>query len=297
MLTHLQKEPTKPSRVVILGADGFIGGAITEKLKANLIPTLSLGRSKLDLTNPNADLVLSSNLMEDDVLVFASAKAPCKNTSIFQDNIIMAEAVCKAIQIKKVKQLVYISSDAVYKDSLDAITEESCAEPSSLHGIMHLTRELYLKMAFKGPLSIIRPTLVYGIDDPHNGYGPNRFRRLAALGEDIVLFGDGEEMRDHVYVCDVAELVLRIILQTSTGVINAVSGKVASFHEIAQFISNNMLTTVSVKKVIRDGPMPHGGYRACDNRAVQNAYPGFLFKIWREGIAEVNEIEYKKRNI
>lgn len=297
MLTHLQKEPTKPSRVVILGAEGFIGGAIREKLKANLIPTLSLGRSSLDLTNPNADLLLSSKLKENDILVFASAKAPCKNIAMFRDNLTMAEAICKAIQTKMVKQLIYISSDAVYKDSLDAITENSCAEPSSLHGIMHLARELSLKTAFKGPLSIIRPTLVYGINDPHNGYGPNRFRRLAALGEEIVLFGEGEEMRDHVNVCDVAELVLRVILQTSTGVINAVSGEVASFREIAEFISSNMQTTVSVKTVARDGPTPHGGYRAFDNRAVKDAYPGFRFKTWRDGIAEVNEIEYKKRNI
>jgi nucleoside-diphosphate-sugar epimerase len=36
--------------------------------------------------------------------------------------------------------------------------------------------------------------------DPHNGYGPNRFRRLAAGGEEIVLFGEGEERRDHVQV-------------------------------------------------------------------------------------------------
>jgi hypothetical protein len=27
--------------------------------------------------------------------------------------------------------------------------------------------------------------------DPHNGYGPNRFRRLAAAGQEIVLFGEG----------------------------------------------------------------------------------------------------------
>ena len=30
------------------------------------------------------------------------------------------------------------------------------------------------------PVGILRPTLVYGANDPHNGYGPNRFRRLAA---------------------------------------------------------------------------------------------------------------------
>ena len=28
-------------------------------------------------------------------------------------------------------------------------------------------------------LCIVRPTLVYGANDPHNGYGPNKFIRLA----------------------------------------------------------------------------------------------------------------------
>jgi UDP-glucose 4-epimerase len=296
MLTHLQKEPAKPSRVVILGAEGFIGGAIREKLKANFIPTLSLGRSLIDLTNPNAALLLSSKLMENDTIVFASAKAPCKNLAMLRENLIMAEAICEAIQSKTLKQLIYLSSDAVYKDSLEAITEESCAEPSSLHGIMHLARELALKMSFKGPLTFIRPTLVYGINDPHNGYGPNRFRRLAALGKDIVLFGEGEERRDHVDVCDLAELVLRVILQRSAGVINAVSGEVASFREIAEFISTYLQPTVAVTSVYRDGPMHHGGYRAFDNRALQEAFPGFRFKSWREGISKVNELEVIKRN-
>ena len=57
------------------------------------------------------------------------------------------------------------------------------------------------------PLAFLRPTLIYGANDPHNGYGPNRFRRQAAKGETITLFGEGEEKRDHVPVDDVAALV------------------------------------------------------------------------------------------
>jgi UDP-glucose 4-epimerase len=41
----------------------------------------------------------------------------------------------------------------------------------------------------------VRSTLIYGEGDPHNGHGPNRFRRLAAAGQEIVLFGEGEERR------------------------------------------------------------------------------------------------------
>ena len=39
----------------------------------------------------------------------------------------------------------------------------------------------------------LRPTLIYGTDDPHNSYGPNN-NRLATKNEDIILYGEGEEL-------------------------------------------------------------------------------------------------------
>lgn len=80
-----------------------------------------------------------------------------------------------------------------------------------------------------GSLCTLRPTLIYGIEDPHNGYGPNKFWRSAAAGEDIVLFGNGEERRDHVWVEDVAEVVVRVLLHQSIGCLNVATGKVHSF--------------------------------------------------------------------
>ena len=37
--------------------------------------------------------------------------------------------------------------------------------------------------------TILRPTLVYGPGDTHNGYGPNMFLRAVNSGENIDLFG------------------------------------------------------------------------------------------------------------
>ena len=54
-------------------------------------------------------------------------------------------------------------------------------------------------------LCIVRPTLVYGEGDPHNGYGPNRFIKLIKK-KPIELFGRGEELRDHVWINDVSRL-------------------------------------------------------------------------------------------
>ena len=290
-MKHLFAEPRKPSRVVVLGAGGFIAGAIVRRLRDAAIPVEGLGRPGLDLTKSSAGETLARTLRPEDALVFTSAKAPCKNLEMLRENLAMAESVCAALRNQPVAHVVYISSDAVYKDSSLPITEESPAEPASYHGVMHLAREVALRSEFSGPLVLVRPTLVYGLDDPHNGYGPNRFRRLAAAGREIVLFGEGEERRDHVDVEDVAELVFRILMHRSAGVANAVSGEVVSFRELAEFAASQFSPQAQVRGSPRAGPMPHNGYRPFDNRTVLAAFPGFRFRSWREGLGRVHSLQ------
>ena len=55
------------------------------------------------------------------------------------------------------------------------MSEISKAEPNSLHGYMHLVREIIFKKYFKNKLLILRPTLIYGVEDNHQGYGPIYF--------------------------------------------------------------------------------------------------------------------------
>lgn len=295
MLIHGQAQKLIPTRVVVLGSGGFIGGAIVCCMRSMGITTLALSRTELDLLSPTAISQLTEVLQPSDVLVIASANAPCKDLSMLRDNLSMIEPVCNLLQRQSVAQVVYISSDAVYKDSTQALTEASCAEPTSLHGVMHLAREVALRQAFGGPLALVRPTLVYGLNDPHNGYGPNRFRRLAARGEDIVLFGEGEELRDHVDVDDVAALVLNIVQHRCVGVANAVSGHVASFRQIAEFCAAAFLPAVKVHGSIRAGVMPHNGYRAFDNRALCAALPDLYFKPWGEGLRQMNQLHSMER--
>lgn len=294
MLNHHNQEDKIPRRVVILGANGFIGGAIHKHLKVLGIQVLALGRMDFDLLSEGAGRQLADILACGDILVFAAAKAPCKNIEMLLENIQMAKAVVEAMQVKVVEQLIYISSDAVYADTEELITESSGVGPESIHGIMHLTREVVLKQACNSPLVIVRPTLVYGVDDPHNGYGPNRFRRLAGSKEDILLFGNGEERRDHVDVEDIAELVAKIIFRKSYGVINAVSGDIATFRELAELIAADFDHSTAVINSVRSGPMPHNGYRAFDDIAISNAFPGFKFKSWRQGVSRVNQV-YKEQ--
>lgn len=285
MLIHDFETGQNPSRVVVLGASGFIGGAIHRTLIKAGYPTLPISRAEVELQHAHASDKLAGLLENNDTLVFVAAKAPCRDLPMLVENIQLLRTVCNSIKMKPVAHVVYISSDAVYKDSPNALTEISCAEPGSIHGAMHLAREVALKQEFCGPLAIVRPTLVYGLDDPHNSYGPNRFRRLASAGKDIVLFGEGEERRDHVDVDDVAHLVHLIVKHRSRGVVNAVSGEVVSFRDLAVFASKSFESNVKVRDSMRTGLMPHNGYRHFDNSMVATAFPNFRFKGWREGLS------------
>ncbi len=284
MLTHRHATPSAPSRVVVLGA-GFIGAAAADALADDGVAVERLGRRDVDLLAEGAGDALAARLQADDVLVVVAAEAPCKNGAMLERNIRMMNAVVAALKARPVEHVVYVSSDAVYADFEGPLTEASCAEPGSLHGVMHLARERMLLDEGGVPVGILRPTLVYGAADPHNGYGPNRFRRLAAEGREIVLFGEGEERRDHVLVDDLGELLRRMVGHRSTGVLNGATGEVHSFRAIAEMVVGQIAGPPAIKGSPRAGAMPHNGYRPFDPAATFRAFPDFRYTRLSDGLA------------
>ena len=284
MLERSTSTRRTPSRVVVIGAGGFIGSAICTRLAADKLPVLALTRKELDLLKPEAAATLQRLLRADDSVVFVSALAPTRNNAMLIDNLRMAEAVCAALAAQPVGHLVYVSSDAVYSDDANPVTERSCQQPSSLHGVMHLAREIMLRAALKLPLAILRPTLIYGAKDPHNGYGPNRFRRLAAKGEAITLFGEGEEKRDHVHVDDVAALTSAVLQHRSTGTLNIATGRSASFREVAETVVGLSPRPVEIRGTPRQNPITHRHFDITD---CLKAFPEFHYVSLRDGLARV----------
>jgi len=284
MLEHLNTAPAKPGRVVIIGAGGFVGGAIRRRLEEEGVATLALTRRELDLLQPGAARKLAALLRPTDSVVMVSAIAPAKTTPLLVQNLTMAEAVCGALAGAGVAHLVYISSDAVYADDQNPVTEQSYCAPSTLHGMMHAARELMLKSAIAAPIAMLRPTLIYGAADPHNGYGPNRFRRQAAKGEPIAIFGDGDEQRDHVLVEDVAALAALILARRSRGTLNAATGVATSFHDIAHMMAKQFDNRIAVQSVPRPGPRPHLAHRFFDITNCLKAFPGFRYTALAEGL-------------
>lgn len=291
MLKHMNASGVAPVRVVVAGAGGFVGGAIVARLSRDGVPVLALGRQEVDLLKADASERLAGALRPDDVFVAVAALAPCKNSDMLVKNMIMASAMVRALAISPVAHVVNISSDAVYADSATPLSEVSCAAPGSLHGAMHMAREVMFRAEVAAPLAILRPSLLFGASDPHNGYGPNRFRRLANNGEDIVLFGEGEERRDHVYIDDVAEIAARVILMRSTGVLNIATGQTHSFGEIARMVASLSGRAVVIRGSPRTGPMPHNGYRPFDIAASRSAFPDFTYTPLHEGLASAQAAE------
>ncbi|MFL5003031.1 MAG: NAD-dependent epimerase/dehydratase family protein [Xanthobacteraceae bacterium] len=281
MLEHLHTEPVTPRRVVVVGAGGFVGGAIARELARDGVPVLGLTRREVDLTADGAAAAVTEKLEPEDSVVFVSALAPARTSAMLLQNLRMAEAVGQALSARPVAHLLYISSDAVYADDANPVTERSCCQPSSLHGMMHAARELMLKTDVKVPLAILRPSLLYGARDPHNGYGPNRFRRLAEKGETITLFGEGEEQRDHIYIDDVARLVALVLSHRSRGTLNVATGVSTSFREIAEKVVSLSGKRPEIRGTPRQNPITHRHFDITD---CLKTFPQFRYTPLQDGL-------------
>ena len=277
----------KIQRVVILGANSFIAKSVIKHLRKEKVKIIKVSRKQIDFHNKNSVKKLKIIVKQNDIVFLSAAKAPVKNISMLNYNMTIIENIVESLKNINLKQFIYLSSDAVYKDSLKLINENSICEPDSLHGLMHLAREKYLKSLYLDKICIVRPTLVYGLNDPHNGYGPNMFLRKAQKKQNIELFGKGEEKRDHVYVDDVGKIITFLIINNLKGVFNITSGHLLSFKQIAlmmkKFINPNAI--LEFKK--RNGPMPHNGYRAFNNKKILEKFKGFKFKKVNQWLSEL----------
>lgn len=288
MISHQNQSPAKPSRVALIGAHGFIGGAVQRRLDTEAIPTLALGSADIDLLDSSASDRLAEILRPDDAVVMLAALTPDKGRDIatLMKNLQMMQAVCAAIEKSGCAHLIYFSSDAVYDSGVSRVTEETPASPRDLYGTMHHTREIMARSLSQVPVLVLHPTVVYGLDDTHNSYGPNRFRRVAKNDGKITLFGGGEETRDHVHVDDIAALTVRCLLHKSTGLLNAATGISTSFYDVAEMVAKQFGDSIEIVTTPRANPITHRHY---DVTNLIKAFPDFRFMALADGIALVHQ--------
>jgi nucleoside-diphosphate-sugar epimerase len=150
---------------------------------------------------------------------------------------------------------------------------------------MHLAREIMVKSATRAPVAILRPTLVYGAGDTHNAYGPNRLRRMAHLEGRIALFGEGEEMRDHIAVEDVAALTVLVLRHQSRGTLNLATGRSITYGELAKKVAALFDRPIDIVGTPRQNPITH---RHFDVTVLRKAFPAFAFTPLDEGLARAH---------
>ena len=291
MTINIESE-VKPNRVVVIGSRGFVGKHFCATLDDKGISYKALSSSDIDLTREDAVEKLKAELTANDHVVFISALTPDKGRDVktMMANLRMCENVCLALEEQPSAHLTYISSDAVYSDDENPVRESSSCDPSSFHGIMHITREkMLLEVTSRKeiPFMRLRPCAIFGPGDTHGSYGPNRFVAHAFDSGEITLGGAGEEERDHIYIDDVCDLILKCVTTSATGVLNLSTGSAVTFHKVAETVQAGMARLdrqIEIKCTPRKTPIT---YKHFDVTELVKAFPSFEFTSLSEGIAKV----------
>lgn len=141
--------------------------------------------------------------------------------------------------------VIYASSAAIYGNNPDApLTERSEASPLTAYGADKLSCELHARIAWlvhQVPTIGLRPFNIYGPrQDPHSPYSGviSIFAHRITQGLPINVYGDGEQVRDFVYVADAAGAFAAAMALVSTGydIINLCTGNATSINELTDII-------------------------------------------------------------
>lgn len=212
----------KDKKIAITGANGFLGSHITELLveegynvkavirkSSNLqwIKHLPVNFGYADVTEKES---LEKNFEKIDVVIHNAGLVKTKHPEeYFRINTQGTENVVKACVAKKVKKLIYISSQAASGPSSPnrERKEEDPAQPKSLYGKSKLEAEkVLLKYRNKIDIVILRPSAIYG---------PRDTEMLALFKTYVKGFkiypGKGKLYLSLVYVKDVANMVKLVI--------------------------------------------------------------------------------------
>ena len=140
----------------------------------------------------------------------------------------------------EVKKVIFASSGGVmYGECKEDILpdEKSDARPLSPYGVTKLGVEYYLKYyqaTYNVKYTILRYGNVYGSrQDPFGEAGVVAIFSQAMLkNKDIFIFGDGEQLRDYVYVGDVVGANLLSLNSGDDEIFNIGTGKTSSVNQL-----------------------------------------------------------------
>jgi nucleoside-diphosphate-sugar epimerase len=314
-------------RILVTGGAGFIGSHLVDRLlhegfEVTIIDNLDTGQLKNIPHNQYKkephfikgdirDFNLVKETMKDIDAVFheaalASVILSVQNPILTNDiNVTGTLNLLKASSDLHVKRFIYASSAAVYGDTPSPQKREDMTpNPTSPYGASKLAAENYVKLFHK----------VYGLETVSlryfNVYGPRqRFDIQCAYGGAITIFtnrllrnmppiiyGDGEQTRDFVYIQDVVEAnMLALNSKKAAGeVFNIGTDTNVSVNQVAEALKD-IMNKKDLKNVHVD-PRPtdirHGYADISKAKKILGYDPKFSIK---EGLSELVNWYVKNR--
>lgn len=160
-----------------------------------------------------------------DTRVIPSIEDPKFN---FENNVIGTFNLIEAMRAAGVKRLVNASTGgAILGEVSPPVHEGMVPEPISPYGASKLACEGYLS-AYAGSYGMqaasLRFTNVYGPRSFHKGSVVAHFIKQILKQEELVVYGDGSQARDYIYVDDLCKGILACIDRGAVGVIQLGTG-------------------------------------------------------------------------
>jgi UDP-glucose 4-epimerase len=238
-------------RILVTGGAGFIGTNLVNRLVVSqlgdivVVDNLSVGQVASGVSS-QAEFVLgdfrdralmSRTLRGVEVVVHLAALSGVIDSVIdprpsFETNIAgsfqLLELACHA----GVKRFIFASTGgAVLGDVTPPISETMAPSPLSPYGATKLAMEGYcsaFSASYSLPCAVLRFSNIYG---PHSGHKKSviaAFIKSVIREEPIVVYGDGTQQRDYLYVGDLVAGIETAIGRNFTGTFQLGSGRPTS---------------------------------------------------------------------
>lgn len=248
-------------KILVLGGSGFVGSHIVDKLleAGHEVRVYDSHVVNDSIPRPDAEYYFSDIRNEkelsramhgvDVVYHCISSTVPgTSNQNIYSDIDINLAGTIRILDIMRatgVSKIIYYSSGGtIYGNSQSIpIREEHVLNPISSYGIVKLAVEKYMLMYMElyslEPI-ILRPSNPYGPRQGHIGVQGliSTLLYKAFNHEDIEIWGDGEVIRDYIYISDIADISVKLLSNYECGIYNIGSGTGNSVNEIIHIIKN-----------------------------------------------------------
>jgi len=235
--------------LIILGSSGFVGRYLCSRLSEDYPgrEVHCFSRQEADLTDLHSTQKLDSAMSPmSTVIITAGIKRQVSDSpESFNTNLLMIYNLCTILRLRRVHKVIFFSSASVYGENRHDLNigNSTPVSPSSYYGISKYASERLLSRAAEesgvDTFTVVRPPLIYGCGDTSDAYGPSGFLSSAIKGDPIVLWGDGSELREFVYVTDVARVISLFVRNDVPGVFNLVSGVSRSYIDIVDYLRSH----------------------------------------------------------